>query len=137
MRDTFRGLIIVSTTLYVVYWFLPFFDWRWYSPEVLELRSVSGFDAKIVLPSLVDYLLLAAWLLAAIGMYFFKAPARSLFLWLYIVMTLVDPFRGTSVFTGVDLLLFSLSTLMDGAILAIAYLTSVGRLFVQKAADLA
>jgi hypothetical protein len=136
MRETFRGLVVVSTALYLVFWFLPFIDWRWYSPEVLELRGMSGFDAKLVWPIFVDYLLLAAWLLAAIGMYFFRASARSLFLWLYIITTLVDPFRGTSVFTGVDVMLFSLSTVMDGAVIAIAYLTSVERLFVQRATDL-
>ncbi len=135
MRETFRALVVISTLIYLVYWFLPFVDWRWYSLDVLELRELSGIGAQLLLPLAVEYILFAAWILAAVGMYFFKAIARSAFLWLYIVSTLMEPFLGVVVLTGLDSVLSSLSTVLDGAIIAIAYLTSVERQFVLDVAE--
>ena len=130
LTEIFRGLILVSTFLYVVYLLLPFVPANWYSDSTLELLSFSGSDAILDIPVPIYHAISLAWLLTAVGMYFYIPIARSAFVWLYVITVPIDIVGGVVVTPGLDMAILSLSTLLDGAIIAIAYLTSVERLFV-------
>ncbi|MBT8062039.1 MAG: hypothetical protein KJO85_05100 [Gammaproteobacteria bacterium] len=128
--EIFRGLIVTSTVLYIAYYILPFVDSDFLSEQSLIVLSWARHGALVPFPVWLDYSMFVIWIGSAVGMYFFVPLARSVFVWIYIVLTALTPFFGLNVETGLSQMLFNLVTLFDGAIIAMAYLTSVERNFV-------
>jgi hypothetical protein len=126
---TFRGLIIINVVLYLCSLVLPFFDDAWLVERELDVLSYLGYGAMINLPSVVHWLILLTWFSAVIGMYFFIPLARLVFLILVCVSTILVIVSGMSVMTSVDAFLSDSGNIIDGVILAMAYLSSVAICF--------
>jgi hypothetical protein len=111
-----------------MYW-LPYFDSGFYSEEVNQLRQWDGTGA--VLKTTLG--LEIAIFLASVGipflMFFFVPGSRQAFLILTLVLLAANLGFGVRVVTALDTFLGHMVALMDGAILAIAYFTSVGSRF--------
>ena len=73
--------------------------------------------------------LVAAWLVGLVGLFRFKVWGRSLSLYSTVASVLVYPLMGSSLSWGVESSLYESSTMLWGAILAIAYFSPVSARF--------
>jgi hypothetical protein len=131
MKTLFRWLVVISTLAYLLLFFMPAMPLQ-ISPDVAALRGKSGYGATI--PSLpwFPWLFLLAWLVASIGLLLFRAWARVLFVAVYIVVLLLRFIQGTTVHLPIEGFLGEVVSLMDGAILALAFTDPTASYFKRK-----
>ena len=129
MIKLYRTLIIVSTISYLIFAGVGYVDSRFLTKDELDLLSWASYGAIIKFPPLLHWGLVFSWVPLAIGMYFFKPIARKIYLWLSIIFILANPFVGFAVFTGYEMMLYQATTFLDGAILALAYFSSIANEF--------
>ena len=132
---TFQILVVAATVCYVVWFFLPF--WSNYLTDI-EHRVASHTGYGALLP--IDHPLyhgtwFALSLIAALGLIFIQNWARHLYLALSILGLVSAPFSGFVIQPPLDTLFSSASLLLDGAILAIAYLSPLAASFSKTARD--
>ncbi|WP_074870823.1 hypothetical protein [Atopomonas hussainii] len=132
MKSIFRYIVAISTALFVVLWLLPFFDYLWLSPDELNLASADGFGSYIPSHIAIYWGLFIAWFINSIGLFFFSRIARTSFLILLVATTIASFFSGFSVMTPLSAGISSIVMLSDGAIITMAYLTSVSKYFVES-----
>lgn len=130
----FQVLVIASTATYCTWFFLPYFPGH-LSDDENRLLEYSGYQA--ILP--VGHVLyfgtwFVVWIIAAIGLFFIQNWARHLFLALAILSAATAPFGGFIVQSPVDVLLSTTNLLLDGAILAAAYVAPMSLAFTGKSA---
>lgn len=118
----FRFLVVASTVCWAIASMLQWVE----LPVSFEARSmhdmVQGYGALFFDTSGVVYFgSIALWLTAAVGMFMFKAWGRSLFVWTYVITSIYNVFSGLAVHYAFEYQLYILSTLCDGAALALAY----------------
>jgi hypothetical protein len=95
----------------------------------------AGYGGVLLIPRSVFYVSAALWIFAAVGVYFFVPAA----LWLYTALTVYT--IATTLLCGmvatlaVESFLVYLSTLGDGAILALAYWSPLREKFAETATD--
>lgn len=120
---TFQILIIAATACYIVWFFLPF--WPGYLTDVEQrMTEVSGYGAVLPVQHPVYYgLWFGLWLIAALGLLFLKNWARYLYLVLSVLGCVSTIFSGFVVQPPLDTLFSTTNLILDGAILAIAYLS--------------
>lgn len=108
---------------------MPFFDASFYSEEARTLLGFDGLDARFE-PGVIFS---SAVFVLGIGlpalMYFFVRWARTAFLIMCVGYPLVNLFLGFRVMTPIEGLFAEWIAVADGAILAIAYFTSVASRF--------
>jgi len=120
---------MISTALWVLYWFLPSISSTWYTKDEMNLLMWDGWGAKIQ-PSIInDCLLFFAWLACSIGLFFTVKYTRELFVFLIITTTVLSYFLGFRVTTPLDNVLLNTITMADGAIIYMAYFSSVSEHF--------
>lgn len=129
MRELFRWIVVVSTGLFVLVWLLPFFDYRWLNQDELDVLSCAGQGS--VLPSnvFIYWGLFVLWLIVSIGLWFFVAAARTAFLSLLIITSIASFFWGPSIRTPLETGIGNIVMMSDGAILVMAYFTSISSEF--------
>ena len=127
----FQVLVLTSTAFYVIWFFLP----HWYgylSYEQYRLTEYSGYGAILPINHVLYYgTWFGLWLIAAVGLYFFRNWARHLYLALSFAHLALAPFSGFVVEPPLDFLFSATSLLLDGAILAMAYLLPLSANFKQ------
>ncbi|MGH8617562.1 MAG: hypothetical protein ACREUW_07695 [Burkholderiales bacterium] len=100
------------------------------SPELY--LALDAIGAGALAPSLWHitwWIIQPLWLLAAIGLYTFQRWARWLFVGVYTVSTMASAVGGAVVWLPWEIVLFTITTLMDGAIIALAFLTPLRERF--------
>jgi hypothetical protein len=129
----FQWLVGLSIPLYLIFFFVPD-TWLTTSREMLDLRALGGYGAMLppVAGRVVVWILLPLWILAAVGMFFFQAWSRSLFLGLYVFTLLLSFFQGATVLLPVESFLSELIAVLDGAILILAYTEPLDATFRRK-----
>lgn len=135
MNTIFRGLVLVSTVLFAVGWFLPYFDTGSYSLEWQALLMRDGDGAILAYPPWVDFILFAGTVAISVMLYFYVPIARRAYLIMLIAYTGAGFLWGLRVSTPVDEVIWGLVAMSDGAILTMLYLTSVARHFEPSAAQ--
>jgi len=129
MISIYKWTIMISTALWVLYWFLPSISSTWYTKDEINLLMWDGWGAKIQ-PSIInDWLLFFAWLACSIGLFFTVKYTRELFVFLVITTTILSYFLGFRVTTPLDNVLLNTITMADGAIIYMAYFSSVSEHF--------
>jgi magnesium-transporting ATPase (P-type) len=129
MIKIFRAAVILSYVLFVVYMVKPYVDTSFHDEETLKILSLNGYGAVISLSAWTDWIFLGIWFVLAVGMYLFNPIARLVYLLMVVIFTLLGPFFGIYVGTGTELALFQAIAYLDGAILTMAYLTSLSKKF--------
>lgn len=129
MIPIFRISVVVSLLVYALFVAKAYFDSSFISQGMLDLLSWNKYEAVIMLPFWVDWITILIWLPVSIGTYYFYRPFRTIYLVLSVVFIFTKPLFGAAIFTGTDLMLFQLTVFLDGAILAMAYFTSVSERF--------
>lgn len=125
----FQALVALSWMLYATWSFLPNY-WSATDPGAVRLLSFDGHGA-ILSPQtrLLTICVFWLWLLAAIGAFFFQNWGRYLFLGLSLWSIIGAALFGVRVTSPLDSVVGLLIDLLDGAILALMYLSPIRDLF--------
>ena len=125
----FQRMIIASATLVVLLFVSPYLPIP-IGEEQLAFRSGAGsgalgLDAAIA----IYYLLQLLWILSAVGLYFFKWWGRMLFAGAYVLGAIQTLLSGLEVNLPWESVVTMIATLLDGAILALAFLPPLSTYF--------
>jgi hypothetical protein len=131
MIKFYRALVIISTMSYLLFVGVGYVDSSFLSKDELDLLSWGGYGAIIQMPLFLHWFLVGIWVPLAIGMCLFKPLARKIYLWLAITFILANPFFGFVVSTGYESMLYQLAIFLDGAVLVMAYFTSISSEFTK------
>jgi len=116
----YRAGLVVSLFLYVSYYFAPY-SYGFLSPDVAGVLSYSGYGAIWPGNDVWFNALLVAWCVTTFGMFFFSKVARAIFAFLLIVSMAMTPLYGVSVELAGVAMLFDLSNVLVGYVLAMAF----------------
>ena len=125
----FQLLVVSSTVIYIVWFFLPY--WSGYlSDDEYRLAEYTGYGAILPVNHFLYYSAwFGLWLISALGLFFFQNWARHLYLALSLGTLVAVPFSGFLVAAPVDALFLNANLLLDGVILALAYFTPLAASF--------
>jgi len=106
------------------------------SGDVMTLRTEATWaDAISPMGSYVIFMALQpVWIIVAIGLCFFKWWARPLLVAAYLLGAVGNLLGGLSLWMPWETILFTASTLLDGAVLALAFLPPLSTYFEQDRA---
>jgi hypothetical protein len=135
MNAIFRGLILVSTVLFALGWFLPYFDLGFYDLEWQALLMRDGDGAILTYPGWVDFVLFAVTVAVMVMLYFYVPIARRLYLIMLIAYAGAGLLWGLRITTPIEQLIAGLVAMSDGALLTMLYLTSIARRFEPSGLD--
>lgn len=128
----FRVLVLASTATYCVWFFLPILP-SYPSGEEYQLTQHSGYRA--ILP-VENALYFNTWfvlsIISAIGMFLIQNWARHLFLALATLNVVAAPLSGFLVQSPIDVMLSTTNLLLDGAIMALAYISPLSQRFTRS-----
>jgi hypothetical protein len=129
----FQWLVVASVLTSLVFFFLPAVALP-VSPDVAALRGKSGYGAMLPgIRELISWIFLPLWLIASVGLFFFQAWARSLFAVLYVVALLLRFIQGVTVSLPVEGFVGEIVSLLDGAILVLAFTEPLDGYFRRRA----
>jgi hypothetical protein len=131
MNRIFRIIIVISLAILCLKWILPFFDYLWLDQTDLDLLNWSGHKSMITISPLIYWIMFAIWILLSLGMFFYNKLARTLFVAYLVVSFMLIPVFGYSVQSPLYLFLSGAESMLDGALIAIAFLTTVDSKFEQ------
>lgn len=129
MDKFFKSLILVSTISYTLWFFQPYNTAVILDQDTLTALEWVGFGGNYYYLFYVSYLFLIFYIVSAIGMLIYLNWARTLFIVLTIASILLSPLAGLSVSTTIDSILGNIIGLCDGAIIFMAYFSSVSSKF--------
>jgi hypothetical protein len=125
----FQYLVIASTLIGILLWILVFVPAP-VSEDARTMRDASGFDGLHPMASwLLAVALQVVFIVCALGLCFFKWWARWLYVGAYAVNLANQLASGTGIFFAWEGVLQQIMTLMDGAVLALAFLPPLARYF--------
>ena len=129
MESIFRYLVVISAALTILFWGMPYIDYMWFSIEQIHLLDQSGLGTVIPVSDVLYWGILFIWLVLSVGLFFYNPLARTGFIVFYILSFVFGLLGGIQVVTPYESAIASLIGLADGAIITLAYLTSVGAKF--------
>jgi hypothetical protein len=136
---TMSGLVrlfqVMAVTSAVIGMFV--FGWSYLpipvDPAVLAYRNEAAWVGALA-PQwsyLIFMLLQPLWMLSAFGLCFFKWWARSLLVGCYVLATIGNLLGGLVMWLPWEVVLIMITTLLDGAVLALAFLPPLSTYFEQ------
>ncbi|WP_062817712.1 hypothetical protein [Alcanivorax sp. NBRC 102024] len=129
MESIFRFLVVLAALLSILFWGMPYIDYMWLSNEQLYLLDKNGLGGEISGNEIAYWGALTIWLALSVGLFFYNRFARLGFVAFYIFSLALNLFHGVQVLSPYESTISSLICLADGAIIATAYLTSIGGKF--------
>ncbi len=124
VKIIYRFCIILGTVTYTAYFFLPY-TYGYLDSDTGNLLSYSGYGAMFQGNAVIEYIIFTAWLMCALGMFFFYKIARTAFVFLLVSTTALVPLFGASVETAGGTLLLDITNITDGFILALAFFSPI------------
>lgn len=129
MTTIFRILIVISTILYVVVYWLPYLEEPFLSEKEMQLLIWDGLGSLFRVSLALDIGIFLTGIVVPALMFFYVAGSRLAFLVLTLLYIALNLAFGIRVFTPITLFLGDIVLVMDGAIIAISYFTSVSERF--------
>lgn len=129
MDKVFRILVVVSYVLYVVFFFMPYIWPSIYDQQTQDILSWTGYGAVIPFADWIGYCIFTAYSLITVGLLLTWPLARFLFTFFTVGSITLVALQGVSVLTAVEGVILYIMNLIDGALIAIMYLTSFGSKF--------
>lgn len=129
MDKLFKSLILTSTLGYILWFFQPYNISSIYDQDTLSALEWSGFGGNYYYLFYASYVILVAYIISAIGMLLYLKWARLLFTVLSVVSILSTSLTGVAVSTSIDSFLQNIIGLCDGAVLFMAYFSSISTNF--------
>ena len=123
--------MLLSVALFVGSVFFPYFEPRFYSPEVSDLMTWSGFGAVLSweVRAILWYGLLLAYGIVCIGLIYFKPWARECFLLVVTLLLLSAFLQGINILTEASTTYMQVMNLIDGFIIAMIYFSELRKEF--------
>ena len=127
LKLQFRLLVLLSVALYVGWLFFGYFESRFYSAEISDLMTWSGYGATFSwnVLSYIAYASLLAYGIVSLGLIYFKPWARECFLLLTILVLLLAFVFGVNVLTEASYFYLQVMNMIDGFIIAIIYFSEI------------
>ena len=129
MDKLFKSLIVISILAYVLWFFQPYNTEYFYDKDTIEALQWAGFGGNYLYIFYFSYIILVLYIISALGMLLYIKRARQLFTLLTIVNILLVPLVGLMVTTSIDNVLLNITGLSDGAVLFMAYFSSISTNF--------
>ena len=126
MKGIFRYIVIGSLILYLIWFAMPYLWIYFYEGEELNLLSWASYGAKFDIEGPIQYIIVLAYVVVSIGLVQLKKWARTAFLALTVVSIVLSGVWGFLVSPPIDAAIGYIVSMSDGAILTMAYLTSLG-----------
>lgn len=120
-RFVARILIILSALLFSTYVFIPFFYMDFYAVQEVEYLYYQPSVAPVVFPYWLGWLMYGLFMVCYLLLYNGFYSARNVFLILILVDLFLTFMSGIHGATGLERLLSSGISILDGLILAILY----------------
>ena len=118
--------LIITVAIWVT---IPYIEKYWLSEQALDLVSANGWGGLVTTPSILYWPILVYWVAVSVGLLLRRKSARTIYFAGIIIFSIVDLVSGFVVLMPVEAGLVEITSLLDGAIVAIAYFTSVSREF--------
>ena len=129
MNKIFRLIILISNASYVLSLFAPYNIPAIYDQSTLDVLGWNGYGANEILLNYGSWVLMGLYLFSALGLLFFINEARFLYFAVIVFDLLLAPFGGLWVQSGIDGMLSYISSLLDGIILYMAFMSPVSHQF--------
>lgn len=129
MAKIFIGVVLINLLAYIAWFFMPFASGYLYDYDTLDLLSFSGFGAKIDLDGPIPYVIGLIYVVTTFGLLLFKSWARIAFSTLAVFTIISPPLWGVSIQGSYDVMIGSLVSITDGAIISMAFFTSISNDF--------
>jgi hypothetical protein len=128
----FQCMVVASALLGILLFVSPYLPMP-ISGDVVTLRTEATWaDAISPMVSYVIFMALQpVWIILAFGLCFFKWWARPLLVAAYLLGAVGNLLGGLSLWMPWETILFTASTLLDGAVLALAFLPPLSTYFEQ------
>ncbi len=131
-KNQFRTLIVVSLVIGLL---SSVYDYIWPDPitdqvfdYIVEIESgVEG--ASLVAAGVLAIVAIIMALVALIGLLLFKSWARHVYAAGFLAAFALYPFMGITVYSGFSLVLYDMSMVLSGVLLALMYYSPVARLY--------
>ena len=133
MTSIFSRLVIASAVTYTAWFFIPFAWGYLYDYSILDLLVWNSFGSKVNVNGPIPYIVGLVYVASYFGLLSYKPWGRTLFVVLAIFNIVSTPLWGLQVVGTYDASLGYLVSVLDGAIITMAYLTSVSREFSKNA----
>lgn len=127
----FNILVVISIVLTIAIWGLPYVQPFYLSDQDFNLLSYAGYGAILPSNNFIYWGLFIFWLIVGVGLIMRSSLMRTIYLCGIVVTVLLSFFWGFSVATPLESVVFSVINMIDGALITMAYLTSVSRSFTQ------
>ena len=131
MTSIFRSLIIVYALLILVSGLMPFAYMNTEDPALSQLLQWNGYSATLTLSPAILWVWAGVEFGVLAGLYLYWRSARIAFVVLLVLSTAMSAFEGVSVAHPLDIIVSSIMYPLQGALIAIAYLTSVANKFLS------
>jgi hypothetical protein len=131
----FQCMVVASALLGILFFVLPYLPMP-ISADVATLRTEATW-ADAISPMVSYFIFMAlqpVWIILAFGLCFFKWWARPLLVTAYVLGAVGNLLGGLSLWMPWESILFTASTLLDGAVLALAFLPPLSAYFEQDRA---
>ena len=126
----FRSLVVASATLYVIWYLLPYDSLVGSNMAAVNLMNLDGYGATFNSDHwFFTNGILVLWVVAALGLWRFRNWARYLYLSLTIWSLVAAILYGIRVSSPIEETLGLVLALLDGGILALAFLSPLRRSF--------
>lgn len=133
MTTIFRILVGISIVGTIMLWIHPYWEAAWLSEDQMRLRQYDGYGA-IVDGSMSFYWgYLIAWMASLLGLFFFIKPARSAFVLLVALSIILNILWGIRIYLPYELALHNALLTIDGALIALAFLSPISQKFGSQA----
>ena len=124
MKKLFEILVLISLTTYAIFMSLPYFWDLIFQKDAIGLLDLNGY-MEFINFFYINNIITGLTIVASVGLLFYKRWARTLFFSLIVIYIILAPFMGFAIAAGFESALSSINLLCNGAVLYMAYFSSV------------
>ena len=128
LLKTYQASLIISCVLYVSFWFAPWL-YGFLDAESQQILSYGGVKSSIYFPDWIWNIYLTLTIFSYVGMFLLRKAFRTLFVLILVVSIPFDTLTGMSVMTGIESAAMTVSNLLSGVVIALAYFTELRNKF--------
>ena len=132
MGRIFNTLVLVALALTVVFWVIPKIDYLWLNEVELNLLKSNGQNSILPNTPIIYWSILGLWIFISIGLLKRVKYFRAIYVVILIATCIASFLWGYVVLSPLEAGIVNLLGMLDGAILTLAFFTSVGKSFEIK-----
>lgn len=125
VNRVFRILVVAAFLLHTVLWLGPFTEQPWLESVDVWLLDFDGYGAAMPYHPILYWCLFASWLLVLVGLFFYVSAARGGLILLILVSLALGIAWGVRVLAPHEVVLSELLSVIDGALIVMAYWSPV------------